>query len=276
MKKLSAFIVLGGLLSASVGRADDLKQSKFTQVVNSVEVVAAADQSQHTAAVNDVFKMPDLLKTGPNSRAEMVADDKTITRIGANTIFSFDPAARTIGLKQGSILFHAPHGKGGGTVHTASATASVLGTTIIVVATSDGGFKVITLEGEAKIQLPDGSTQVLHPGELIFVLPGGGTSPVIVFNLGDLVDGSLLVNGFTDQLPSMDLINAEIARQLAKILKHQYEDIGPLAPGGGDNTDGGRPISDAVNVQGDIVNKENRIFIGDIIIGGGLGIQPAG
>jgi len=62
----------------------------------------------------------------------LVAQDETVTRVGANTIFSFDPANRTIDLKQGSLLFHSPHGKGGGTIHTGSATASVLGTTLIV------------------------------------------------------------------------------------------------------------------------------------------------
>ena len=43
--------------------------------------------------------MPDILKTGPQSRAELVAEDETVTRVGANTIFSFDPASRTIDLR---------------------------------------------------------------------------------------------------------------------------------------------------------------------------------
>ena len=115
--------------SLSPATAIDLKQSKVTQVVNDVQIISASDQSKKTAAVNDTFSMPDILRTGPASRAELVAQDETVTRVGANTIFSFDPANRTIDLKQGSLLFHSPHGKGGGTIHTGSATASVLGTT---------------------------------------------------------------------------------------------------------------------------------------------------
>ncbi len=257
MKNLFVFLAAIAVISPLVSHAADLKQAKFTQIVNSVQVISSSDQSQRTAAVNDVFKMPDVIHTGANSRAELTADDKTVTRIGANTIFSFDQANRTIGLQQGSLLFHAPHGKGGGTIHTASATASVLGTTIIVACTADGGFKVLDLEGSSKVQLPDGKTIDLNPGEMIFILPGGGASPIIIFNLGDQVKGSLLINGFTDPLDSMPAIEAEIARQLAKILKHRYDDQN-------------------IYTYGDIFNRHNppEIIIKPPPDGGDLSIIP--
>src|ERR1035441_10174902 len=174
MKKLIAISVyVGGFLIGSPGHAADLKQSKFTQVVNDVEGISAADNSQKVAAVNDVFNMPDLVRTGEASRAELVAEDKTITRVGANTVFSFDSANRTIDLQQGSLLFHSPKGKGGGTIRTSSATASVLGTTLIVPTTRSGGFKVIDLEGHVAIKFLSGVRQDLNPGQMTFVLPGG-------------------------------------------------------------------------------------------------------
>src|SRR5450631_4306130 len=157
----------------STSRAADFKQSKVTQVVNDVQIISAADQAKKNATVDDVFKMPDILRTGAASRAELVAEDDTVTRVGANTIFSFDPASRTIDLQQGSLLFHSPHGKGGGSVHTGSATASVLGSTLIVSATPNGGFKVIALEDETDIKLPNGLHQRLYPGQMTYILPGG-------------------------------------------------------------------------------------------------------
>src|ERR1700748_644111 len=120
---------LTGVLVAANSPAMDLKQSKITQVVNDVQIVSASSETQKAAAVNDIFTMPDILRTGASSRADLVAPDETITRVGATTIFSFDPANRTIDLKQGSLLFHSPHGKGGGTIHTGSAPAFGLGTT---------------------------------------------------------------------------------------------------------------------------------------------------
>src|ERR1017187_400090 len=225
MKKLCVYsLCLGCVFAAFTSHAIDLKQSKLTQVVNDVQIISAAAQKQKAATVNDLFAMPDILRTGSASRAELVAQDETVTRVGANTIFSFDPANRTIDLKQGSLLFHSPHGKGGGTIHTGSATASVLGTTVIVTTTLNGGFKVLVLEGEAEIRFLNGLHLTLTPGQMTFVLPGGGTSPVVVFRLDQETGGSLLVNGFNDPLPSWPKIKTEITRQLLLLLNNNVQD----------------------------------------------------
>ncbi|HXA80027.1 MAG TPA: FecR family protein, partial [Opitutaceae bacterium] len=197
MKKYFAVpSLLGSFLLVSLGHAADLKQSMFTQVVNDVQVVSAANSSEKPAVVNAVFNMPDLVRTGAASRAELVAEDKTITRVGANTVFSFDQANRTINLQQGSLLFHSPKGMGGGTIHTNSATASVLGTTLIVTTTRSGGFKVIDLEGHVAIRFLSGVHQDLNPGQMTFVLAGGRPAPVLTIRLDTLTKDSHLVQGF--------------------------------------------------------------------------------
>jgi len=223
MKKLCVLIaVLCGCILQSASGAVDLKQSRVTQTVNSVEIISS--NTRHTAEVNDVFKMPDVMRTGAGARAEMIADDGTITRVGANTIFSFDPAERTIDLDEGSLLFHSPHGMGGGTIHTGSATASVLGTTIIVTTTPNGGFKVLCLEGEAEVRFLDGHHLNITPGQMVFVLPDGQASPIVVFRLDVETQGSLLVTGFNDPLPSMPAIDDEITRQLTLLLDGRIVD----------------------------------------------------
>ena len=73
--------------------------------------------------------------------------DKTITRVGANTVFSFEGKDRSVNLESGSLLFHSPKGKGGGTIKSGGASAAVLGTTLIVSSVAGGGFKVVLLEG---------------------------------------------------------------------------------------------------------------------------------
>ncbi|HXC03051.1 MAG TPA: FecR family protein [Opitutaceae bacterium] len=233
MKKLFAVsLFLGGFLLVSLAHADDLKQSRFTQVVNNVRIVSAANNEEKPAAVNDIFNMPDLVRTGEASRAELVAADDTITRVGANTVFSFDPANRTIDLQQGSLLFHSPKGKGGGTIHTNSATASVLGTTIIVTTTHNGGFKVIDLEGHVAIKFLSGIRQSLNPGQMTFVLPGGHPAPVLTIRLDTLTKNSHLVQGFAAPLPSMPLIQQQVDTQVKQIQSGQAEDTGLLV---GDN-----------------------------------------
>src|ERR1035438_2418971 len=231
MKKLVVLpLCLGAVFAAGTSRAIDLKQSKVTQVVNDVQIISAADQKQKSAAVNDNFSMPDILRTGAASRAELVAPDETVTRVGANTVFSFDPANRTIDLKQGSLLFHAPHGKGGGTIHTGSATASVLGTTIIVVTTRNNALKVIDLEGQAEIRFLNGLRQILDPGQMTYVLPGANQlAPVIVFRLDELTFNSLLVKGFSQPLGSLPLIQNQIDKQLKLIGSGKATDTGLYA-----------------------------------------------
>jgi len=224
---------LAGVFASVTSLAMDLKQSKVTQVVNDVQIISAADQRQKAAAVNDLFSMPDVLRTGAASRAELVAQDETVTRVGANTIFSFDPANRTLDLKQGSLLFHAAHGKGGGTIHTGSATASVLGTTLIVTTTPNGGFKVLDLEGKVEMKLNNGLKQKLDAGQMTFVLPGTNQlAPIVIFRIDELIRNSLLVKGFTETLASLPLIQNQSALQLKSLQSGKLSDTGLYA---GDN-----------------------------------------
>ena len=98
-------VCVGGLLHAA-----EIKESTFTQVINDVNVVSAATRAAKPAQTSALVKAPDLVRTGAKSRAELQAPDRTLTRLGANTVFSFEPAGRNLKLEQGSVLFHSPAG----------------------------------------------------------------------------------------------------------------------------------------------------------------------
>ncbi len=187
----------------------------------------SAGPAKQPVKANDEFNAPNMLYTGTKSRAQLTAADGTVARVGSNSIFSFEPNSRSINLKQGSVLFNSPSGKGGGTISTNSATATVLGTTLIVTATSDGGFKVMMMEGSGDVKLPDGSTVHLTAGQMTFIMPGAlkpdGTretpkaGPVVNFDLAKQQAGSDLVHGFTLVLPSQDKLDSATSDQQAKI-----------------------------------------------------------
>jgi hypothetical protein len=218
--------VLAGLAAGLAGAAP-LDSSIFTEVIRDVNILPAASDTTVPAHLNDVLKAPDRVRTGPMSRAELTAPDQTITRVGANTIFSFDGKNRALNLDQGSLLFHSPKGIGGGIIRSGGAAAAVLGTTIIVVATPTGGFKVILLEGHGLVTLPDGRSVKLGAGQLVFVLPGkGGFSPLFYFNLAKLTSTSLLVNGFPDVISSLPLIEKAIVQQQAALTFGNLSDNG--------------------------------------------------
>ena len=210
--------------------AAPLNESTFTEVIKSVEVVAGADKTATPAKANEIFRAPDLVRTGGDSRAELTAPDQTITRIGANTVFSFEPSGRNLNLERGSVLFHSPKGNGGGTIKSGGVAAAVLGTTLIVSSTAEGGLKAVLLEGKGRVTLPGGKSVKLKAGQLVYVLPGGTSfSPVLDINLAKLVAGSQLVNGFTAPLPSFPLIQQAIATQKVAIASGRTVDTGVSA-----------------------------------------------
>lgn len=228
--KTKIFLAVAAAGLALPLRAAPLTESTFTEVIKSVEVVAGTSKSTTPAKANELFKAPDLVRTGTDSRAELTAPDQTITRVGANTVFSFEPVGRNLNLERGSVLFHSPKGMGGGTIKSGGVAAAVLGTTLIVSATADGGFKVILLEGRGKVTLTNGQSVMLKAGQVVFVRPGGTAfSAVLDINLDKLVAGSLLIHGFTDELPSLPLIKKAIAAQNSEIASGKTVDTGVAA-----------------------------------------------
>ena len=248
--------------------AAPLTESTFTEIVNEVNIVSVTGDAA-AAKVSEVLKAPQRVRTGPQSRAELTAPDNTITRVGANTVFSYADSGRTLNLEQGSLLFHPPKGLGGGTIKSGGVAAAVLGTTLMVSATTGGGFKVIMLEGKGKVTLPNGNSLTLTAGQEVFVLPGGTEfSQVFNINLDKLVEGSLLIKGFSHELSSLTLILAAIQDQNKKLKSGAAADTGtppefflpPPAPGNGQNILDPATYQTAVHPQLD--NRQFNALIG--------------
>lgn len=242
--------------------AAPLTQGTFTEIIRNVNKLTP-DGTAAPASLNETVKAPDRVRTGADSRAELTAPDKTITRIGANTVFAFDLIQRVLHLDQGSVLFHAPKGAGGGTIKSGGASAAILGTTIIVSATPGGGFKLIVLEGNAKAILENGKKASIGAGQLVYVLPGGKDfSETLTINLGKLAANSQLVTGFSTPLPSMALIEAAIHRQHIKLVSGVGVDTGISADSfhafAGNGQSGIDPVTHQIAVHPNLT--ANQIF----------------
>ena len=287
MKTILLIATMGALARFS-GVAAPLTESTFTEIIHEVNTLSAACNAA-PAKVSNVLKAPDRVRTGPESRAELTAPDQTITRVGANTVFSFADNGRALNLEQGNLLFHAPKGLGGGTIKSGGAAAAVLGTTLIVSATPDGGFKVILLEGKGTVTLPGGASATMRAGQLVFVLPGGTLSRVLDINLGKLVGGSLLINGFPDELPSLPLILAAVNQQNSQLASGNATDTGEPAdhfagsqpPGNGLNTIDPGTYQNAAHPPlspGQLANLTGQPKAGPPVFGtpGGRGFTPLG
>ena len=210
-----------------------LTESTFTEVVHEANVITATNKAGTPARTQEVFRVPDLVRTGRDSRVELTARDHTITRVGANTTFTFAAGGREIELKQGGILFHAPAGVGGGTITHRGSAAAVLGTTVLAEVLPDGSFKVIDLEGRVKVTLQNGQVATLVPGQLLIVAANGnGMSAATNFQLGELAPMLLGVVGFSHPLASAPLIEAAIREQDQRIAAGEVPGLVPLAVAG--------------------------------------------
>jgi hypothetical protein len=210
------------LFSARQSAAGPLTSAEVTKIINRVSVIDPA-KGGHPATIRDVIKDDLGVQTGAKSRSELLFQDNTLTRLGAETFFSFKTGTRDMTLEKGSMLLQVPKGLGGAKIHTAAVTAAITGTTIMMEYIPKQYIKVLVLEGSLRLSRngASGDSVVLRPGKMVIMRPDAKRIPDPVdVNLEHIVKTSTLVNfPGGDMLPSMPLIQAAIndqAKELAK------------------------------------------------------------
>ena len=98
MKRLFGNLVaIVALLSVAYTIADGapLREAHVSQVVSDVKLLPE-QAAPRPAAINDPVRDGTAVRTGTQSRSELTFTDQTITRLGANTIFSFQGGTRVM------------------------------------------------------------------------------------------------------------------------------------------------------------------------------------
>jgi hypothetical protein len=219
-----ALAVVGfySVVSTQQSIAGPLTSAEVTKVINRVSVIDPA-KGTHPAVLRDVIKDNLALQTGARSRSELLFQDNTLTRIGAETFFSFKTGTRDLTLEKGSMLLQVPKGLGGATIHTAAVTAAITGTTIMMEYSPGQYLKVLVLEGSLRLSRNGsfGNSLVLRPGKMVIMRPDAKKIPdPIDIDLAEIVRTSTLVNfPGSEVLPSMPLIQAAISDQAKEMAK---------------------------------------------------------
>src|SRR5438874_10483134 len=202
--------------------AGPLTSAEVTKIINRVSIVDPA-KGGHPAMLRDVIKDDLGLQTAAKSRSELLFQDNTLTRIGAETFFSFKTGTRDMTLEKGSMLLQVPKGLGGAQIHTAAVTAAITGTTIMMEYSPGQYLKVLVLEGSLRLSRNGafGDSLVLHPGKMVIMRPDAKKIPdPIDVDLAQIVRTSTLVNfPGSNVLPSMPLIQAAITDQAKAVAK---------------------------------------------------------
>lgn len=222
----TTLMLAASLLTMTGAHAETLQSAKVTTKVNDVRVYQP-QKSGRQAKVGDRISGHTSVQTGRRSRTELTFQDKTITRLGANSTFSFRRGSRDINLNRGSILLQVPKSAGGATIRTATVTAAITGTTLLMEYNEGKWVKLITLEGTVALKIGDrgskggifgGPKKVKVPaGQMIIMRPDGEiiTKPVDV-DLKRLLATSILAGDKT-----FGLLPPEARRHIAAAVAGQ-------------------------------------------------------
>ena len=224
IKALSLAIASALAASGTIASAGPLQQASISQIVNDVKVVDPA-KGARAARLQETVRDEVAVRTGVGSRAELLFQDNTLTRLGAETFFSFQGGTRDISLERGTMLLQVPKNLGGARIRTASVTASITGTTIMIEHLPKKHLKVVVLEGSLRLSVNGrmGEAMLLTPGKMVIMNPAAKSIPEPVqvdlrkmMKTSSLIDGKGLKGkggGKIAALPSAGLIEKEIARQ---------------------------------------------------------------
>jgi hypothetical protein len=193
--------------------ADQLQQARVSQVIQDVRLLKAQGAPQ-AAVVNDQVTQGMGVRTGVESRAELTFTDLTITRLGANTIFSFKQGAREVDLKSGAVLLQVPPDKPPVKVSTSAVTAAVTGGTALLATGPPTKFMV--LEGIGTFY-PAGHPEravTVHGGEMMMMTADGRMTKPEKFDVKLVMETSRLIQDFPP-LANLPLILAVMNQQIA-------------------------------------------------------------
>ena len=153
--------------SASASFVSFLKNNVYT-VQNTNKV---------TAVLNDKIESDTQVGTGEQSMCELSLDDKSITRIGANALFSFVKQERLVKCDKGTFLVSKDPETETITVTTGSVTAAISGSTVVL-DVKDDATHIAVAETTKGVVVTDknGKSMTLQSGEGISATPNGMTS----------------------------------------------------------------------------------------------------
>ncbi len=185
-----------GLVSSATDVHASLKSAEITRLYNNVRV-RLESTSEREATIGDQISGQSMVRTGMESRTELKFNDETLSRLGANTVFSFERGTRNMEVGSGTLFLQVPKDAGGARINTAAVTAAVTGTTIMIEVDGNNVVKIIVLEGTLELSL-NGDSRVkrtLRAGEMIVMTPDAKSIPQPVnVDLDLLIKTSKLIN----------------------------------------------------------------------------------
>ena len=175
--KLFAVSCLVGFSSTSALADSVIEQAEIYKIRNQVDI--SYEESDWTkASVGDTIVPQDLVRTGANSRADILFNEGTLVRTGAGTTFRFPPGKRSFELTSGSALIMIRPEQGQSTITTPEAKIVSQGTALFVQHDPETNASLIGVltnspAGLVKVSNANGEvTLELQAGQFVSIVQG--------------------------------------------------------------------------------------------------------
>lgn len=155
-----------------------LEQAEIYKIRNQVEINYRNGPDWSPAEIGDQIIPRDSVRTGANSRADILFDEGTLVRTGAGTIFRFPPGQRRFELTSGAALIMIRPEQGQSTIQTPQARVVSEGTALFVQHNPENNASLVGVltdspAGLVKVESVDGEvTLQLQAGEFVSIIQG--------------------------------------------------------------------------------------------------------
>lgn len=171
-------VVLTALVSSTARAQEILTRAQVYTLQNQVSLSRQNQANWQPATVGDQMVPQDALRTGGQSRAELLFNEGTLVRTGENTTFRFPPGRRNFEITNGSSLFIIRPGLGSSQINTPQAVIVARGTALFVQHDETLNESVVGVLTESPAgpvtvsNLLDETTVQLGPGQFVSVANG--------------------------------------------------------------------------------------------------------
>jgi hypothetical protein len=187
--KFTAGVLLAGFWCNPILAQSLIERASIYKIRNQVDLSRSQQQNWVKANIGDTIVPQDAVRTGANSRADLLFNEGTLVRTGAGTTFRFPPGKRNFELTSGAALIMIRPERGESTIVTPQARVVSQGTALFmqhdpqtnasligVLTESPAGLvRVSTANGDVSIQLQAGQFVSIVQGVVglveYFVLP---------------------------------------------------------------------------------------------------------
>ena len=178
LQKLALGLSMTSLFFSPVHASTVVKQAEIYKIRNQVDLNFSNQPDWSKAKLGDVIVPQDSVRTGANSRADILFNEGTLVRTGAGTTFRFPPGKRNFELTSGAALIMIRPEQGQSTINTPEAKVVSQGTALFVQHDPDNSSSligVLTNSPAGLVQVSSANGEVtlrLQAGEFVSIVQG--------------------------------------------------------------------------------------------------------